>query len=323
MFRHLDINPLRVFCCIATLGFGFTATVYAQTPAAGANAGQAREVTQATTLGPLLIPGLRPMFSLGSRWQPDAEWDTGGRARVVRENLSGGLNYFHSPTMQAMLMADHEISRYEFAGPNVDPLWTAHPSEMRVERLTAGFRRPLDSDWSLFVSADTTWSLARGANLSDAFTYGGLASARCQATTNFAFMIGLFARTRLEANVRVFPIPGIEWQINDTWNLATAQGLTLTHKFNRRWQADFSLLVENREYRLPEGQPLDGGIFRDRSVPLITSLRYAPNPGMFIQLSAGVNLWQQQRLTDRPNEPDLTEQAHWTPILAANAGLRF
>ena len=58
-------------------------------------------------------------------------------------------------------------------------------------------------------------------------------------------------------------------------------------------------------------------------MPVVTSLRWSPNPGMFVQLSAGVNVWQQQRLTDRPNQDDLTEQAHWTPILAANAGLRF
>lgn len=308
--------------CAALVGLG-AAEAVAQTPAAGANVGQPREITQATTLGPPLAPGLRPMFSLGTRWQPDAEWVGGGRARVGRQNFSGGLNYFHTPTLQTMLMADHEISRYEFAGPTVDPLWVAQPGEMRVERVTAGFRRPLGADWSLFVSADATWSLARGANLADAFTYGGIASARCQATTNFAFTLGVFARTRLEANVRVLPIPGIEWQINDRWKLATAQGLTLTRKFNRRWQTDFAVLVESREYRLPEEPPLHGGIFRDRSVPLITSLRYAPNPGMFIQLSAGVNLWQQQRLTDRPNEPDLTEQAYGAPLLAANAGLRF
>jgi len=322
MFRCFNVSLVRACACMAAL-IACNIAVTAQTPAAGANAGQVREITQTTTLGPPLTPGLRPMVSVGSRWQPDAEWDDGGRSRVTRQNISGGLNYFYSPTVQTMLMADHEISRYEFDGTTVDPLWKALPGEMRIERVTAGSRRPLDDDWSLFVSADTTWSMARGATVSDAFTYGGIASARRQTTTNFAFTLGLFARTRLEANVRVLPIPGIEWQINDTWKLATAQGLTLTHKLTRRWQADFSLLVENREYRLPAEQPLDSGIFRDRSVPVVSSLRYAPNPGMFIQLSAGVNIWQEQRLTDRPNEPDLTEQARWSPILAANAGLRF
>ena len=296
---------------------------YAQMPAAGANVGQAREIVQAATLGTTLPTGLYPMISLGARWQPDAEWDTGGRSRVFRENLSGGLNYIVTPTLQTSLMLDHEVSHYEFDGPAVDTTWRAQPGDMTATRVVGGLRRPLNEEWSLFFSVDASWALAHGADYSEAFTYGGLASARCQVTTNFAFTLGLFAHTRLEANVRVLPIPGIEWQINEDWKLTTAQGVTLTRKFNRCWQADLAVLIENREYRMPDEQPFDSGIFRDRSVPMVASMRYAPNPGMFIQLAAGVNLWQQQRLTDRPTEPDLTEQARWTPILAANAGLRF
>jgi hypothetical protein len=295
----------------------------AQTPAAGANAGQSRDITQATTLGPAFAPGLHGLFSVGARWQPDVEWDTGGRARVARGNLSGGLLYFQSPTMQYGLMGDHEVSRYEFVGPSVDPTWVLQPGEMRVERVTSTLRRPLGADWSLFAALDGTWALARGASYADAFTWGGMASARHQVSTNFAFTLGLFAHSRLEANVRVLPIPGLEWQINPDWKLATAQGFTLTRKFNRRWQADFAVLVENREYRMPAEQPFAGGIFRDRSVPLVTTLRWAPNPGMFAQLSVGVSPWQQQRLTDRPDAPDLTEQSHWTPSLALSAGMRF
>jgi hypothetical protein len=304
-------------------GLALAVPLRAQTPAAGANLGQSREVTQAATLGPPLTPGPHPMLSLGARWQPDTEWDTGGRARVVRGNLSGGLSFFHSPTFQTGLMLDHEISRYEFSGPAVDPTWLVLPGEMRVERLTATLRRPLGGDWSLFLAADATWALGRGASYSDACTWGGLGSARWQMTTNFAFNFGVYAHTRLEARVRVLPIPGLEWQINENWKLATAQGVTLTRKFNRRWQADLSVLVENREYRLSDEAPLDGGIFRDRSVPVVVTVRWAPHPGMFAQLAAGVNPWQQQRLTDRPGAPDLTEQSHWSPSLAATAGLRF
>ncbi len=314
LFRSLQI----VLALLAVAG-----ATQAQTPAAGANTGQSREVTQSATLGPPLTPGPHPMLSLGVRWQPDTEWDTGGRARVIRGNLSGGVSFFHSPTFQTGLMGDHEVSRYEFAGPAVDPTWLALPGEMRTERLTATLRRPLGRDWSLFLAADTTWALGRGASPADAFTWGGLGSARWQAATNFAFTFGVYAHTRLEARVRVLPIPGLEWQINEDWKLATAQGVTLTHKFNRRWQADLSVLVENREYRLADEEPFDGGIFRDRSVPVMVSLRWAPNPGLFVQLAAGVNPWQQQRLTDRPNEPDLTEQSHGAPSLAATAGLRF
>ena len=249
--------------------------------------------------------------------------DTGGRARVARENLSGGLAYFQSPTYQYGLMVDHEVSRYEFDGAAVDPTWVAQPGEMRIERVSANVRHPLDGGWSIFAAVDANWALARGANYADAFTWGGMVSARDQVATNFAFTFGLFAHTRLEANLRVLPIPGIEWQINEEWRLATAQGLTLTRKINRRWQADFAVLVENREYRMPAEQPFAGGIFRDRSVPLVTSLRWSPNPAMFAQLSAGVCPWQEQRLTDRADAPDLTEQSHWSPSLALTAGLRF
>jgi len=134
----------------------------AQTPAAGANVGQPREVAQFATLGPALAPGLHAMLSFGMRWQPDVEWDDGNRARVVRENLSGGLNYFYSPTIQTSLMVDREISRYEFDGTTVDPIWIAQPGEMDVTRVVGGVRRPLNQDWSLFVSADANWALVRG-----------------------------------------------------------------------------------------------------------------------------------------------------------------
>lgn len=307
--------------CLAL--FAWASVARAQTPAAGANAGQSRDITQSATLGPALAPGLHETFSVGTRWQPDEEWDTGGRARVARENVAGGLLYIQSPTLQYGVVADHEISRYEFDGPAVDPTWIAAPGEMRVERVTANLRRPLDNAWSLFAAVDANWSLARGANYADAFTWGGMVSARDQVTTNFAFTLGLFAHTRLEAGARVLPIPGIEWQINPDWKLATAQGLTLTRKLNRHWQADFALLVENREYRMPAEQPFEGGIFRDRSVPLVTSLRWSPNPAFFAQVSAGVSLWQEQRLTDRADAPDLTEQSHWSPSLALAAGVRF
>ena len=307
--------------CVALLALAGAAR--AQTPGAGANAGQSRDIVQSTTLGPALNPGLHALLSVGTRFQPDTEWDTGGRSRVARENVSGGLTWFQSPTLQFGAVADHEVSRYEFDGPAVDPTWIAQPGEMRVERVSATVRRPLDGEWSLFAAVDGTWALARGASYADAFTYGGMISARGQVATNFALTFGLFAHTRLEANVRVLPIPGIEWQINNDWKLATAQGLTLTRKINKRWSADFAVLVENREYRMPAEQPFNGGIFRDRSVPVITSLRWSPNPAMFAQLSVGVNPWQQQRLTDRPDAPDLTEQSHWSPSLALTGGVRF
>ncbi|MCX6997286.1 MAG: hypothetical protein NTV49_09400 [Kiritimatiellaeota bacterium] len=301
----------------------------AQAPGSGANLGVSREITIATRVGgperfPPTGPGPHPFFSVGLRWQPDADWFDDSRVETSRATLTGGLRFRLGQAALGSVAVDDELSRYRFDG-RADSAFLGLPRTTRITRLTAGGTVPLNPQWSLFAAGDVGWALVNSATAADGCTGGGMLSARRQCTTNFAFTVGLFVHTRLEANARVLPIPGLEWQITDRLGLRTAQGLMLTYRLDerRRWQVDGSLMVENREYRLPADSPTSAGIFRDRGVPLLIGLRYAPNPGMFIYVFGGDYVWQEFRITDRPGLSDLTASFNLAPLFGVNAGLRF
>jgi len=314
-----------------SVGLGLLAGVpaaRAQAPGSGANLGVSREITVASRAGgpetPPLLSGLQPFFAAGARWQPDADWFDNNRVDISRATLSGGLRFRLGPAALGSVAVDYEPSQYRFAS-GADQAFLRLPDTARMTRLTAGGALPLDPSWSLFAAGDVGWALVNGAAATDGCTYGGLVSARKQCTTNVAVTLGLFVHTRLAASARLLPIPGIEWQINDRLGLRTAQGLVLTYRLDarRRWQVDGSLLVENREYRLPADSPLSDGVFRDRGVPLLVGLRYTPQPGMFVYVFGGGWIWQEFRITDRPDMSDLTASSHLAPLWGAQAGLRF
>ena len=301
----------------------------AQAPGSGANLGVSREIVVAPRAGgpeqrPPLTSGPHPFFSAGARWQPNADGFDDSRVEISRVSLYGGLRFRLGTAALGSFAVDDEPSRYRF-DRRAEGAFADLPSLARITRVTAGGIMPLSPAWALFTAGDVGWARVQGATVADSCTFGGMVSARKQCSTNFAFTLGLFAHTRLEANVRVLPIPGLEWQINDRLGLRTAQGLMLTYRLDerRRWQVDGSLLVENREYRLPGDSPYNAGIFRDRGVPLLIGLRYAPNPGMFLYVFGGEYVWQEFRITDRPGLSDLTVSSNLAPLFGINAGLRF
>lgn len=280
--------------------------------------------TAPTQKGPPIRPGLHGVFSPGGNYTFPSDFEGGGHLSVSRESLAVGAERIATNGAMVGVVLEREYSRYDLSADG-DPVVADTDHHVNSTRLGINARQPLTETRSLFASADTTFSVADGADWDDGQTFGGLVSLRQGVSDRFAWMIGVVVRTRLDDRLMALPIPGFDWQITDRISLRTAQGLTLTWQIDdrRRWSADASANYESRSFRLGDDEPLPNGTVNERRVPLVIGLRYQPHPALFARVYGGMVVAQQMEFDDDSGDDVERRSVDPTPIAGVAAGLRF
>lgn len=292
------------------------------------NLGVASEIEAASRPGPpaFLQNQKRPFFSLSAnyRFTPKSSLDDGGRVGVNRFGYGLGMMLppFYSNSLS--LAWSEEFSRYSFDDVQ-DSYFQDLFDDLRMDRLSFFFRRPLSPKWSVLAAGDVSSAAETGAEWNDAISGGGIFSARQQVSPFFAWSLGLFARSRLGDDWLIMAIPSIDWRITEWLNLRTAQGVTLEAALDaqRKWLLDFSAEYESRRYRLNEDGPVQKGLLQDERVPLQLGLRYRPLP--FIELNgyAGWTVWQNYQVEDENGNEKASLSTDPTPFFGLNGTVRF
>jgi hypothetical protein len=250
--------------------------------------------------------------------------DNAGYAKATRESLLAGLDVPIGKKTALSGSFEREFSQYNFDldPPSVSEIGSMHLS---ITRFGLIVRHQLDERWSVFAIGDMTFSTENHAAWSDGMTYGGLAAVRQQVNKSFAWQVGVIARTRLEDQALILPIPGIDWKINDRLALRTAQGLTLSYDLigDKHWLFDAGVNLENRIYRMDGRSQLPNGIFIDRRIPLVTALTYQLWRGTFIKCSVSTPFYRQYKFCASDGTTVESLDSNYYPSFNISAGAAF
>jgi len=250
--------------------------------------------------------------------------DGGGYAKATRESLLVGLDVPLASKTVLSGTFEREFSQYnlDLNPPSISEIGSMHLSITRFGLIA---RHQLGARWSVFAIGDMTFSTENQASWNDGMTYGGLLAVRQQVNKSFAWQVGIIARTRLEDQALILPIPGFDWKINDRLALRTAQGVTLSYDLvgDKHWLFDMGVNLENRIYRMDERSQLSNGVFIDRRIPLVTALTYQLWPGMFIKCSVATPFYRQYKFCASDGTTMESLDSNFFPSFNFSAGAAF
>jgi len=250
--------------------------------------------------------------------------DGGGYARAIRESMLAGLDVPIAEKTAISGSFEREFSQYDLDlnPPSISGIGAMHLSITRFGLIA---RHQLGERWSLFAIGDITFSTENHASWSDGMTYGGIVAVRQQVNKSFAWQVGVIARTRLEDQALILPIPGIDWKINDRLALRTAQGVTLSYDLvgDKHWLFDAGVSIENRIYRMDSRSQLPDGIFIDRFIPLVTALSYQFWRGTFVKFSVATPFYRQYKFCSSDGTTVESLDSNYFPTFNFSAGAAF
>ncbi|SLN48202.1 hypothetical protein TRL7639_02651 [Falsiruegeria litorea R37] len=260
-------------------------------------------------------------------YQGNAGLSGGGQFSAERAFVRGGAFYRFDSGASAGLFLSYGQFSYDFSFAGNQP-W----DRIRDVRISAPVRFSVGNSATVFVSPQIRWDYEDGASSSDGYTYGVFAGITWQVNPKLRIGPAFGAFSELGADgTEVFPALLVDWDIAPRWNLSTGTGLGATQgpgvilSYQHTDALSFSLGArsERVRFRLDNTGLAPGGVGEDRSVPVVLSVDYQPNPA--VQVSAFVGAELDGRLTlDAANGAQISRQDYDTaPIVGFAARIRF
>ena len=260
-------------------------------------------------------------------YQSDADLSEGGDFSASRAFLRATALYNVDGGTSVGLSASIGRFDYDFSQAENQP-W----EDIRDIRISVPVRFRVGETASVFVSPQIRWDYQSGVDASDGRTYGVFAGIAWRLSENLTIGPAFGAFSQIEDdNVDFFPALLVDWDINDRWNLNTGSGigatqgpgLTLGYALNDKMTLALSARSERIRFRLDDTGLAPNGVGEDKSVPVVVSFGYNPNPGVSLNVFAGAEL--DGRLTlDDANGTELSRQSYDTaPLLGVAFRARF
>ncbi len=299
------MKNLLLTCCFGFVFLGFTAFPSAAQPRLG---------------WAYQVDGL-------AAFQGDADLSGGGKFSASRAflrttalyNLEGGSSVGLSTSIGKL--------DFNFSQSNNQP-W----ENIRDLRVAVPVRFRVGDTITVFVSPQIRWDYQSGASSSDGRTYGVFAGIAWQLNERLTIgpAFGAFSEFD-ESGTDFFPALLIDWDINDRWNLNTGSGvgatqgpgLSLSYALNEAIDLSLTARSERIRFRLDGDGLAPDGVGEDKSIPVVLSLGYNPNPGVSMSVFAGAEF--DGRLTlDDANGVEISRQRYDTaPLVGLAFRVRF
>jgi len=218
------------------------------------------------------------------------------------------------------------FSRYDFEGVASPLLMGANSLDNGTElgaRLSG--RHTIDERWSALGGVFIRAGFADGADIGDAFTFGGFAAAGYKHSDTFSIDFGILVSSRLEDDAFVIPYIALNWKINDTLTLSsTGLSARLEAALDSNWTVYLDGRYESYEYRLDDSfAALPGGAVRDDSFPIAVGVRYAPNSTLSIAIEGGIVVERQFEFYNRSENEIATIETDSGAFLGIRIAIGF
>jgi len=197
------------------------------------------------------------------------------------------------------------------------PLAHAHSSLLGLTLV-----RPFGEGWSFVARPVVAASGDQDADFGDSVLFGGFVTIGRQMSETLRLSVGVYAAEQFEDDAVVFPIAGIEWQIDEATKLSTpGPGLRLTRDLAPGWQAYLQGIYRPRDYRLADDSSVPGGALSDDSVPVTLGALWSPNQRVQLSLLAGALVFRNIEVRDDGGDVVFDEDADTSVF--AGIGLRI
>ena len=257
--------------------------------------------------------------------QDDADLtDTDGSFNVDRWFVNAGVTFAWSKRDMIGVTVGGGKDIYEFDG--LGSFGGGQPwGDVSDTRLTILSRTGIGETSVLTIVPTIRVNGEDGADKGDSTTYGVFAALTWKMNKSLTIGPGFGLFTKLEGGTKIFPVLAINWDITDRWNFATGggagssqgSGLTLNYKLNDVWSLGLTGRYEDLEFRLDEKGVEPGGIGRDKSLPLVASVKMQPNRYFSVSLFAGAQWMGKLELDDADGHK--VQESDYDPALLLGA----
>ncbi len=299
------MKNLFLTCCFGAISLGFAALPSAAQPRLG---------------WAYQVDGL-------AAFQGDADLSDGGEFSASRAFLRATAFYNLEGGNSIGLSTSFGKLDYSFSQSNNQP-W----ENIRDLRVAVPMRFRASDTATVFVSPQIRWDYQSGASASDGKTYGVFAGIAWQLNERLTIgpAFGAFSQFD-DGGTDFFPALLIDWDLNDRWNLNTGSGigatqgpgLTLSYTLTETIDLSLTARSERVRFRLDGEGLAPDGVGEDKSVPVVLSIGYNPNPGVSLSVFAGAEF--DGRLTlDDANGAEISRQTYETaPLVGLAFRVRF
>ena len=223
-------------------------------------------------------------------WQGDSDLDGGGRFRVDRGVVQFKSTTRFGPRWFAGLSVGYGEDRYRFNGTATG---FSPRQDIRSLQLGLPLRYLANKTWALFGLPVLRYAAEDGASLGDGREYGVIAGASYRFSDRLSIGPGLGWFKGIGNEDDLFPVLFVNWRINDALSLETGRGLAATRgpglalKWRPLSQWEFGVAARYEKYRFRLADNA-GNIGQDKSVPIIATAAWQPNPAFSLSALAGI-----------------------------------
>ena len=212
-----------------------------------------------------------------------ADLDGGGSIEMSRALLSVGVTRQFVPAFSATLNMSLDYQDWKFGTPTAfgsQAPW----QDLRQQAMSLRLTQALSKTLVVGVQPFVEWALETGVDLSDAMTYGGLASVVKVFSPKFTLGGGAKVQ-RMFYNVRTTPFFILNWKISERFRIANAfpaspaggGGIEFRYTPTTAWEFGVGGVMRTDRYRLANPGPYPAHIAEVHNKPIF--LRVSRNLG--------------------------------------------
>lgn len=259
--------------------------------------------------------------SANYRFRGDLSNDTGS-VGIGRTGMGVTVTAPLPPRHRLSVTFGTEQSWYDFSSSAL--LVPGDPQPWRhIQSYTLGmnFATQWTESLSSLLIGNINFAGEGSAAFGDGFTGGGGAAMILKLSEGLDLTGGVYVRSRLGGGVYVFPIVGIDWQINEQWRLSNENqpGLYLSYAINDKWRLSAGARYDFSEFRLESDNFVPNGIGSDERVPVTFGVDWTPTPNITVQARVGAVVYEKLKL--RNSQRDTLGDATVDPGLYISGGL--
>jgi len=305
--------------------------------------GQAVDIPAIVNADPKAPPTFA-MVQYGHQFKADVE-DPG--TEIARDNAMFGLGHRFNlgEGTNLFTMASYTFHGYDFSGTGGPPgpgngnkyQW----DDVHRLVLAALVGHELTDEWQLVAGPLVRSHGGGGAEFGDTLTGGVILGFNYHPNPDFSIGLLLGVFSNLEDSVGILPVPVMNWNFAEDWNLETGLvsvfdpgvGAQLSWKVAEKVAIGTGFSFQNRRYRLKDSTRAtntnrfnrtdDGGIGQETSVPIFGMLRWQPNDRSAVDVLGGVAVAGSLRVEDDKGARIADDSYDPAPFLGLKANFFF
>ncbi len=283
-------------------------------------------VGPATVLDQISVPRDFWQVTVGGSWMFGADGKQSGDFDLGFFEADIAYNTSLNDDLRLRLSFNTQQSYYDFNDvttimPGTDDPW----DHLQAYRLGGVLLGRIDERWSWFGGVQVRSAFESGADLGDSLELRGTGGAEYIVNEDLKFTFGVAATARLEDDVWVIPLIGVEWDINEKTRLATqGLGLILSYEVIEHWSLGVYGAYEYRDWRLDDSRSVNpGGVAREERLLLGLELRNRPSNRFELAFQGGVVAWQKLEALDDGGDDVGKQEFDPAPFVGVRVIVRF